>query len=276
MFSPDTNLYHPFNSSFLGFFFKTDLISEEINGIVLQNIDLNHQPLPSPLAAIVFFFIKLILVLVGGFVQLKVWFLIKNEKSLTTEVVKVYIASLIVFCPYFIVFSTITDFIHPVNQVIGQWFCALGTFIMYFCLIVITFNSFIVSLMRYLFIVHEEKVKIYGKKKVKKFFLVLSILVPFLINVWRTVDSPAKDPLSYINKCNGDHHRVFLIEASSSYMNGGGFCPTISYDEGDIYGKFNAVFQKISCISRVLITLIMGFNFTEGFIYFKIFSHMMR
>ena len=130
--------------------------------------------------------------------------------------------------------------------------------------------------MRYLFIVHIEKVKFYGKKNVRKFFLVMSILVPFLLNVWRTVDSPAKDPMSFINKCTGDYHRVFLIESSSSHMNGKGFCPTMQYDEGDIYGKFIAVVGKISCFSRVLIALIMGFNFTEGFLYFKIFSHMMR
>lgn len=276
MFSPDINLYHPFNSSFLGFYIETDLIPERINGLLFQDIDLSHQPLQSPLIAIIFFFIKLILVCVGGYVQIKVWFLIKNEQSLTTEVVKVYIAALIVMCPYWLVFSTIVDFIHPVNQVIGHWFCAFGTFIMYLCFIIIAFNSFVVGLMRYLFIVHIEKVKFYGKKNVRKFFLVMSIFVPFLLNVWRTVDSPAKDPMSFINKCTADYHRVFLIELSSSHMNGKGFCPTMQYDEGDIYGKFIAVVGKISCFSRVLIALIMGFNFTEGFLYFKIFSHMMR
>ena len=120
MFSPDINLYHPFNSSFLGVFLQTDLISVERNGFIFQDIDLNYQPLQSPLTAIILFFVKLILVLVGGFVQVKVWFLIKNETSLTSEVVKVYIAALIIICPYWLVFNTITDFIHPVNQIIGQ------------------------------------------------------------------------------------------------------------------------------------------------------------
>ena len=272
MFSPNLNLYHPFIDSSLGFF----LITEEEKGFTLDDVDLNHQPLPKPSLALISFFIKLFLVLMGGFVQVKVWFLIKNEHSLSNEVVRVYITALIVICPYYLIFSTITDFIHPVDQVIGEWFCTMGKLIMYFCFIIISFNSFIVALMRYVFIVHEDKVKRFGKPKVKLFFLILSLVFPLLLNIWRTVDAPAKDPMSFINKCYGNHHRVFLMEVSSTYMAGEGFCPTMPYDEGDFFGMLMTFAGKFSCIFRVIIVFILGFNFTEGILYYKIFVHMMR
>ena len=276
MFSTHVNMYHPFQSSSLGLLVKNNSNLENVNGLFFEDIVLSHQPLPDPNLGIFAFFLRLISVCIGIVVQVKVWHLIKNEKSLTTEVVKVYIVALIVMHPHFLMFVTIIDFIHPINQVVGQWFCTLNTFILYFCFIIIAFNSFIVSLMRYLFIVHEEKVKKFGKQNVKRFFLVLSMLIPLLMNLWRTVDPPAKDPMSWVNKCNGNHHKVYLMKVTSSHLAGEGMCSTMKYDEGDYYQMFIAFLVKLSCISRVVIVFIMGLNFTEGFIYFKIFRHMMR
>ena len=275
MFSPILNLYHPFTDSSLGIFLAEKSIQKDTHGCIFEDIDLNHQPLPKPEIAIILVFIKLCLVSIGLFVYVKVWFLIKNEKSISTQVVKVYIMALIVLCPYWLIFTTIIDFIHPVDEVIGLWFCTLGKFIIYFCFIIVAFNSFIVAFMRYVFIVHEEKVKQYGKEKVKKFFLIISLLFPLLLNIWRTIDAPAKDPMSIINKCYGNHHVVFLMESSAS-LAGEGFCPSMAYADGDVYSMFTAFVGKCSCIVRVLIVFILGFNFTEGYLYFKIFAHMKK
>ena len=275
MFSPTLNLYHPFTDSSLGFFLTEKPIQKDTDGCIFEDIDLNHQPLPEPEIGIILVIIKLLFVSIGLFVHVKVWFLIKNEKSISTQVVKVYIIALIVMCPSWLIFSTIIDFIHPVDEVIGLWFCTLGKFIIYFCFIIVAFNSFIVAFMRYLFIVHEEKVKQYGKEKVKKLFLILSLLFPLLLNIWRTIDAPAKDPMSIINKCYGNHHVVFLMESSSS-LAGEGFCPSMAHADGDVFSMLVAIVGKCSCIVRVLIVFILGFNFTEGFLYFKIFTHMKK
>lgn len=186
MFSINVNMYRPFESSSLGSLIKNDSSLENLDGLFFEDIDFSHQHLSDPNLGIFVFFLRLILVCIGDVVQVKVWYLLKNEKSLTSEVVKLYIVSLIVI---------------------------------YFCFIMIAFNSFIVSLMRYLFIVHEGKVKKYGKKNIKRFFLVLSILSPFLMrDLWRTLDPPAKDPMSWLTKCNDNHHKVYSLKVTSSHL----------------------------------------------------------
>ena len=110
---------------------------------------------------------------------------------------------------------TITNFIHSFPQEIVQWICPALWFVTYFCLNFNNAHSCITALIRYFFIVHTERVESIGKEKVKKFFHVCSILIPFLITLWKATDESELDILSFFNKCYGKHHKTFLIETST-------------------------------------------------------------
>ena len=155
------------------------------------------------------------------------------------------------------------------NEVIGQWFCDLGWFVLYTSWFIMFFHSFIVASMRYLFIIQEKKLENYGKEKVRKVFLILSIFLPFLLMIWSITDKSDVDAISFFNKCNGNHHKVFLFDTSTLNVAKRNFCEHVEYDDEGSLGKIIAAFRRCACIIRTLLILFMGFNFAEIYIYFK-------
>ena len=110
------------------------------------------------------------------------------ENGLVKEVTKIYTIALMIGGTTFSIFVASTDILHPVNEVIGQWYCDLGWFVLYTSWFTMNFHSFIVASMRYLFIIQEEKLENYGKEKVRKVFHILSIFLPFLLMIWSITD----------------------------------------------------------------------------------------
>ena len=124
----------------------------------------------------------------AGLIQMKVLGLTKREQSLLKEVTQIYSLSSLTCLP-FILSTYVTDFIHPLNEIFGQWICTLMRFTLYLQINIITYHSFVVAMLRYCFIVQEEKVQRYGKEKPKKLFIVSSILIPLLIVGWGFIEN---------------------------------------------------------------------------------------
>ena len=141
---------------------------------------------------------------------------------------------------------------------------------------IISFHSFIVAVMRYIFIVHEKKVNCFGKEKTKKLFLILSFFVPFIYIVWIGIDSTDVAAMSFFNKCNGVYHKPFLIDTSTLDVAKRNFCQHQSLNEDGLLSKLFGTLRRFSCIARKVILLLLGFNITEAIIYYKLFSHINR
>ena len=82
--------------------------------------------------------------------------------------------------------------------------------------------------------------------------------------------------MSFTNKCYGIDHRIFLIKNS---INSAIEKKIISLDKDESNTYLDttlAVLWRISKILRTGIVLFMGFNISEGILYFKILSHLNR
>ena len=130
--------------------------------------------------------------------------------------------------------------------------------------------------MRYFFIIHQEKVEKYGKERIRKIFLALSVCLPLIVAIWNDLDGNELDAMSFINKCNGRHHQVFLIDTSTLNVLKRNFCTFENYDSGGLFSQFWAIFLKVSCFTNKLVQLMIGFNITEGILYYKILSYKNR
>ena len=271
------HFYHPYSGEYFGFYSVNGNDEERhLNGFVLEDIDLYYQPLPDPIVASLFWVIRLILAMIGWVIYVKVWKMLDIENGLVKEVTKIYTIALMIGGTTLSIFVASTDFLHPVNEVIGQWYCDLGWFVLYTSWFTMNFHSFIVASMRYLFVIQEEKLENYGKEKVRKVFHILSIFLPFLLMIWSITDKSDVDAISFFNKCNGNHHKVFLFDTSTQNVAKRNFCEHVEYDDEGSLGKIIAAFRRCACIIRTLLILFMGFNFAEIYIYFKILSHMYR
>ena len=272
------NFYHPFKNTSIRVTIEENAITKDQNGYIIDEIDLYYQPVQNPAIGITFFLIKLPILILGILLNIKVLSLIKRETSVVNDVTKVATYAQMIFWFTFVFFTTATDFVHPLNEILGRWVCEFGWFITYFFTNIFTLHSFLVAMMRYCFIVHNDKFeKGFRKQKTKWVFLILSLLIPLLMVIWGAISRSELDILSYINKCNGKHHKVFLIETSTVDVLRRNFCEFDSYESPNFpFDQITDVIKRISCIARTAVLVVMVLNFTEIIIYYKIFSYMIR
>ena len=276
--SKRNNLYHPFTSSFLGFFLDRDQTSKDVGtGAVFEDIDLYFQPVPDPVTASIFLVIMIPLVAFGAYITIKVLKRLNKEDSLLRNVTRNFMISQLISWPLAVFLLNTTNFIHSFPHELTQWICPIIWFMMYFSLNLGTVHSFICAIARYFFIVHNERVKSWGKEKAKKLFEVLSIVIPLLITLWKAMDGSELDIFSYLNKCYGIHHRTFLVETSTLNVLKKNFCEIPDYHVMKDYPEVIAAFLKnVICLASTTTIIVMGSNVSEGIIYFLLFSHIGR
>ena len=271
------NFYHPFLQPGFGIYLKNHTYEDDVFvGEVMKDINLYYQPVQIPLIATIFLVIKTVLLVITEYLLYKVYHLAKKENGITKNVTLVFVFAQMLFWPVWIFFAASTDFIHPLKEVVGQWYCETGSFLFYFPIMIITSHSFISALMRYFFILHREKIAAYGKEKAKKHFLILSILLPLLMAVWEVFDGTELDSFSFINKCNGKHHNVFLIDTSTLNIAKRNFCGFEQYNTEGIWNQIISLIRLVSCIINKALLVTIGLNATEGFLYYRILTYIHR
>ena len=278
--SKNPYFYHPFENTSFGVQISGNSFWDfNENGTnIIDEISLYYQPVQNPVVGAFFFLIRLPLVILGIYFNLKVLNLIKRESGVANDVTKLTSIVQIILWPFWFLFTTSTDFLHPLNEILGSWYCKLGWFMIYFCWNITSLNSLIIALMRYCFIVHSDKfAQGDNKTQAKRFFLIISVLIPFIMVVWSGIEGSELDMMSFINKCNGKHYKTFLIETSTVDVMKRNFCAFDNYNTtGGFFGEVLAIFRRISCIGRTLVLILIALNLTEAIIYYATFSHINR
>ena len=272
----DDNLHHPYTRSFLGIVVKDNSSPENISSDIIENINLYYQPLLPPIVAAVGFVLKLLVVIFGEFVCVKILTRIKNDDTILNDITKLYVRMQMVFHPLSVVFMTSTDFIHPLSKVIGKWYCSLGWLVFDIGYKFIAFHSFSTALMRYVFIFHQPKVENYGKDKTKRIFYYLSVAIPVIISILNLVQAHEVGHRSSINKCYGTHHKAFLLDSSPFHSAQRTFWNPDDYELKGFLNFTLAITRRILKIFTTCVSLLAALNLTEAFLYYKIISYMNR
>jgi len=278
--SKDKYFYHPFENTSFGVQISDNSFwgHDDKGTNIIDEVNLYYQPVQNPVVGILFFLIRLPLVILGVSLNLKVLDLIKKESGIANDVTKLTSIVAIILGPFWLLFTTSTDLMNPLNEIIGDWYCNFGWFMIYFCWNIASLNSLIIAMMRYCFIVHSDTfARGDNKRKAKRCFLIISVLIPLMMVVWSGVEGSELDMMSFINKCYGKHHKTFLIETSTLDVMQRNFCAFDSYDTaGGILGQIWAMFRRISCIGRTVVLILTALNVTEAIIYYATFSHINR
>ena len=148
--------YRPYINSSLGFTLHVGSFEDHFYGFIIEDMKLLYQPVQEPNIGILFFVIRTIIMVFSEFINYKVINKMKKNTGLLNDIVTVQSYTIIISFPSYLLFVTLTDFIHPLNEIIGQWFCSCGWFFLKVCFGIVTTNSLIATLLRYLFIVHQN------------------------------------------------------------------------------------------------------------------------
>ena len=272
-------IYPPSNDSFFGIYLENiNTSSTNSTRSIVEEIDLYYHPVETPFYATLFFCIRFAFFTIAEIVNIKVFLLMNKETCLIQDVARVFAGTQMIFLPIWLVYQTSTEFVHPLNEIVGHWFCTFGWFFIHLFGTIIAFHSFVVALMRYFFIVHQTKIERYGKKKIKNIFLWISVIIPLILVLWGATNGSDLDVMTVVNKCYGKDIKVFLVETSTTEVLKSKFC---EYDSDDwlgfgSLGKVIAMFRRVSCIAHTTVLVLMTVNFSEGILYFRILSHVNR
>ena len=266
--SERTLLYNPFLGTHISFMDEVSNRSGLLTSEVLTDVNLYFQPVQYPILATVYLILRIIIIFIGEYVQVKALNLFKRESCIVNDVLTLVSYVQMGYWPLFVLFETSTDFIYPLREVIGTWYCVVGFFIITYGMTHIVFHSFVVGLMRYTFVVHNKRVANFGKERAKRFFLVMSFIVPAVATIWRFLGRLEVSTISSLNKCNGIHHMSFMIENRLGSTAKNNFCFLEEYEEDEV-NKPLAVMKRTMCILSSVLYLIMGFNFVEGIFYWR-------
>ena len=268
------HLYRPFSNTSFYLFSKTSLSNHSLQGNLINDIDLYYQPLVKPTTALAVFISKLIITLIGEFIKFKLLNNLKKDNSILNHVTTFLVLTQMVGHPIYLLFTTTNDFLYPANEAIGKWFCTLGWMVSsYFGYVVLSY-SFIVALMRYFFILNSEKAQAYGKEKAKRNFLIMAVVVPLLAVIWESTES--LHITSFTNKCYGYDQRVFLIESSTVDVFKHKFWELKSFTHHGVVELAIVIAKRVSKILKAIVLIVFGSNLFEGFLYYKILTHMYR
>ena len=270
------HFYNPFKSPTLWFFLNdpNNNISNDSMSYVMDDVDLYYQPLEPQWIAIFFFFVRLIIIVLGQVIGTKVVILMKRENGILSEVTILFMITQMVFHPILIFFELTVNLIHPVDEVMGPGVCYVAWLFYSFSTSIVLNYSFIAAIMRYIFVVHEERVIQHGKEKIKRYFLYLSVAVVIIVIIMRIIDGTSS--LSFINKCYGRDHEVFLIETSSLAVLKRKFWESAEQQHQSLVDKLIEIAKRALKVLDSVQFLVLGFNVTEGIIYKMIFSHLDR
>ena len=153
----------------------------------------------------------------------------------------------------------------------GEWFCFAAKGVGHFLIVYLGSHSSIIAAMKYVVIVHEEKIRRF-KSKIKDAFFVLNFLNPVMNILLMILLIPnffvLYEGLSHINRCFGNQKQNYT---SMFFM-----CDLIEPREiYSVEGVFN-VMKWIICKLQVTLGYLAFLNVLDVVFYFQTFSFMRK
>ena len=131
-------------------------------------------------------------------------------------------------------------------------------------------SSLIISLMRYFFIVYNEKVLFFGKQRVKNFFYFLGVVIPLIMTILHACTLPV--PPSAHNNAHKTCQKYLELSYNMTCRDGNGIsdnCAPILSIVIEIIPQ--ATIKVVGFIVK-LMYIIMCSNILEGILYWKTFK----
>ena len=221
--------------------------------------------------------LQVLFYITGLYIQIKVIFVCWKERTGNTWYI--HLTQSIIVIVYFTLhrpFWIVTIVIPNLSAHTGEWFCYVAAFIFQYSLHIITSNSFLIAMMKYVFIVHNLKVLSIGKEIVQKIFFTIYLFLPL---VFATIASIGKDfdSRSELISCFGlTQQTVATYNTTASGYQKFLLCQMTSLDKEILHGSTFYVMLQCLCIVKNSLVIIINTNVPEAFLYYKIFKKMKR
>ena len=196
----------------------------------------------------------------------------KTMKDMTWKLDITHSIICIALYTYNVLIHPTTYFVENLYMYTGEWFCYAAKVISQFLLIYLGTHSTIIAAMKYVIIVHEEKIRLF-KSKIKDIFFFMNISYPIFAILFTLFLIPNYFALygghTHINRCFGNHGRnytkwYFMCDLVQTYHTDSSFDETMN------------VIKVVICKAQVIIFYATSLNLFDLLLYCRTFAFMRR
>ena len=237
--------------------------------------DMDIKTLLTVIAVFIFIFS------IGLYLQIKIIKAIRREQSMAWEINMSHSIVMIVHYICSISIETTTYIIPSLSRYTGMWFCHFALFLRGYGSTAIFAHSLLISIYKYIFIVHDEAVRKYGKDKTKKLLFWIIVIIPVFASVslmWRPYLHIGE--YSAIYRCglrqypHTNHTKAY--ESIGDKLKLAFFCSINDNEVKNGFDYFLDISNQVYCFVQTIIGFVVAINLLEIFFYVKIFRYMKR
>ena len=220
---------------------------------------------------------QLILYAIGSYIQIKVISTCRKEKDKVWQITITNSITMMIVFSFVMIFQTVSSHVPVMSQYTGEWICFIAAFIYMYGTLMMGVHSFVVSLMKFVFIVYQDTAIDFGEEKLKKIFFVGNLVHALVLSIPSLIFYDFESLPSVI-ECLGLHENILEYSNTSNAaidkmffckLNDGGYIkdaePQISY-----------ILKQSFCATRIVWLLALCSNLPEGVFYHYIFRKMRR
>ena len=218
--------------------------------------------------------VQIILYFIGVLINVKIifacWQSRNHNKSWQLHIL--YSLSCIILFIFNIPFWIFSMASPNLSSFMGEWICYLALFMNTFFLIIILMNSLLVSITKYIFVVHWDKALVYGHEKIQWTSVILSVLITIPNAIVRTVMKRYESDLPMT--CFGKELTESKEKSGWKDILYWRFSENLAPNEQWSY--IHEAFLQIFFVLTHVVYGIMCCNLPEAFFYYQIFKTTKR
>ena len=249
-----------------------------MNSTLNYHEDLNTKDI---LSEIVMSVVLLCLYSGGVYFHIKIIQVSRKEKELTW---KIDISNSVYLMMHFfhaIFIHSLTNLVSRLHTYTGNWFCYFSKFLSAIGNSHSTGHSFVISLLKYVIIVHYQSTVTNAKKeRLKTIFLWLNILYPFIVFGMFNIIEPnfmfIYDGSSTANRCLGKSEILSNMKNNATAIKLHNICILIVPRDPGLLEYVIFIIRKTICWIQVIFVYANVWNLIECIIYIRVFRFMHR
>ena len=248
---------------------ETDIIVD------FQKLQDNHDS-DSVVPDIIHILSQLVLFSIGTFIQVKTILICKKEKQIPWELHITNSVILIIYFSFSICFYTSTHFI-PLLPIYfgGNWVCYVAALITYYCHYAIVAHTLVISMVKYVYIVHPNQILSLDETNARRLFFVCNLIHPLLLTISNIAASDWGSN-SALNSCfeyNMSNNSTKTDDIQKPFLCILNLSKHGEYDVNDLETSYST-WKGVLCLWRSSANVILNSNLVEAWFYFRIFRKM--
>ena len=207
----------------------------------------------------------------GIYLHAKIIIICKKEKEVTWKLNIANSVFVIATFTYNILLRLSIYMIPDLYLVTGEWFCYTSKVVIHYSMLYNVGHSMVISLMKYIVIVHDERIRPYKQHVLETFFW-MNMLHPAISIIFHVVVIPefyvVYGGFRQVNSCFGNPQ----LNSSNLFS----VCDIIEPPTDDTLSYSIYIIKWLLCNLQALVNYLIAFNAFDILIYCKIFAYGKR